>query len=143
MPRRAPNLMEYFERASSAKKIVSVQEFAQKLNDVVERRTPLMAYRFRPLPKVTLGEVPRILCRYYSNDNTFEWVDGKKASECSHGQIFKNGIAIGYDTLIDLANGFDVDPCIMYTAFELCENHAIHLRHGRLQRKMQDLAANY
>ena len=78
-----------------------------------------------------------------NNDNTFEWVDGKNLSEVPHGKLFKNGIAMGYDTLIDLANGYDVDPRVMYTAFELCENHAIHLAKGRLQKQTKGLNKTY
>lgn len=143
MPRRAPNLMEYFERASTSKKIVSVQEFTQRLEEIAARKKALMDYEFRPMPRVQLGELQRILCMHASNDNTFEWVDGKALSELPHGKLFKNGIAMGYDTLIDLANGYDVDPRVMYTAFELCENHAIHLAKGRLQKQTKGLNKTY
>ena len=139
MPRRAPNLMEYFERASSAKKIVSVHEFTQRLQEVVSRKIPLKNYEFRPMPDIRLNELCARFCEQASNDNTFEWVDGARLSALPHGNEFKNGIAIGYDALLDMAKGFEIDARIMYTAFELCENHAIHFAKGQLQKKTKGL----
>lgn len=133
MPRRAPNMIEAFEMASRAKKIVAVEELGQRLSDIFEGRAKMRDYRLRPMPRLQ-GQTPRVpLYIARSDAETYEWVRQERPSRFMVGTRFKSGLAIAYDALIDMAHGYEVDPQMLLSAFDRCDNHAAHLKAGHLK----------
>jgi len=135
MPRRALNMIEMFERASFAKKIVSEEELGLRLRDIFEGRAKCETFRLRPL--AVWDTNPKRIARLtqISDEQTYEWMAEKpeKSSEIILGQRFKSGISVACDALIDMANGHEVDAEMVLSAFAKCENHAAQLAHKAIK----------
>lgn len=131
------NIAELFNQKSNAQKVISMDEFAIRLQQVSRGELELSdGLDVAPLPpfEFTPRRVNAIMER--SDKETYAWVgDPLALDKAPHGLYFKSGKAIGYDVLLDIAHGYEIEPRVVFTAFEACADHAPKLKAGQLKPK--------
>jgi len=134
------NICELFTEVANARKIVSMAEFEQRLNQIVAGDLDLTSTAISPLPPFEFSTRRMKALTDRSDKQTYKWIgDPMQLSRVSHGLYFKTGTAIGYDVLIDIAQGFDINAHVVFTAFEACADHAEKLEAGLLKPKYKSL----
>jgi hypothetical protein len=130
------NIAELFNQKSFAKKVISIDELALHLQQISDGRLNVQDKKIKDLPDFTMTKRRMNALIARSDKETYSWIgDPLRVDRVPCGSTFKTGKAIGYDILIDIANGFDVDPQVIYTAFEACADHAPKLEAGQLKPK--------